>query len=35
MVFLQLQLELVVHSRVTAEMILQSSCLFNNVRTPV
>ena len=35
MVFLDLRQTSAVYSRVTAGMILQSSCLFNDVRTPV
>ena len=33
--FLELQQELGVYSRVTAGVILQISCLFSDVRTPV
>ena len=35
MIFLELRWEPGVYSRVTVGMILQSSCLFSDIRTPV
>ena len=35
MIFLELQWEPGVHSRVMVGMVIQNSCLFSDVRTPV